>query len=85
MITLTDRRHCCGCSACASACPHGAIKMIPDGMGFLYPKIDPVLCTDCGICEKVCAFKAADAKDEPQAEAIRFPALLRESQSGGLA
>lgn len=85
MIALTDRRQCCGCSACASACPHGAIEMVADGMGFLYPRINPELCTDCGLCEKVCAFKAPEPKDKALAQAIRFPALMRDSQSGGLA
>ncbi len=30
--------------------------MFPDTLGFLYPRVDPVSCTDCGLCERVCQF-----------------------------
>ena len=56
MIQITDKSQCCGCTACASICPHGAISMQPDTLGFLYPVVDESKCTDCGLCEKVCAF-----------------------------
>ena len=100
MIRLADRKDCCGCGACAAVCPHGAITMVPDGMGFRYPRVDMDRCVDCHRCEDVCAF---DAQEIPRtsrgmtgascpanaghlmAEAIRFPALMDRSQSGGLA
>ena len=85
MIKLATRSQCCGCSACADACPHRAISMKADAMGFKYPEVDPALCTDCGICEQLCAFKPCDAQPEPSCEAIRFPQLIDSSQSGGLA
>ena len=85
MIRLADRSQCCGCSACASACPHGAIRMAADGMGFKYPRVDKTLCTDCGLCEEICAFKPAEKNEIMHTEAIRFPSLLDKSQSGGLA
>ncbi len=56
MISITHKENCCGCTACASVCSHKAIRMEPDGLGFLYPVVDSALCTDCGLCEKVCAF-----------------------------
>lgn len=56
MIQITDKSQCCGCTACASICPHDAITMQPDAMGFLYPVVDKSKCIDCGLCEKVCAF-----------------------------
>ena len=56
MIQITDKSKCCGCTACASICPHDAISMQPDTLGFLYPVVDKSKCTDCGLCEKVCAF-----------------------------
>lgn len=56
MIQINNKADCCGCTACASACPHGAITMKPDVLGFLYPVVDIGKCVDCGICEKVCAF-----------------------------
>lgn len=84
MISLTDRRQCCGCSACADACPHRAITMTEDGMGFRYPEIDSRLCTDCGICDSICAFKPAEKNEMMRTEAIRFPSLMDRSQSGAL-
>ena len=85
MISLAHREDCCGCGACAAACPHGAIRMEADGMGFRYPVVDTALCVDCGLCEEVCAFKPMAADKSPRAEAIRFPDLMDRSQSGGLA
>ena len=84
MINLLHRENCCGCGACAAACPHGAIRMEADGMGFRYPVVDQTLCVDCGLCEKVCAFHSAHSYSDPRAEAIRFPSLMDRSQSGGL-
>lgn len=56
MIEIKDKRDCCGCTACASICPHNAITMKPDDIGFMYPVVDTIKCIDCGLCEKVCAF-----------------------------
>ena len=41
MALFTNKRDCYGCGACASVCPRGAIKMVHDKHGFLYPVIDP--------------------------------------------
>lgn len=81
---VSRREDCSGCCACAAACPHGAIRMEADGMGFRYPLIDRTLCVDCGLCEKVCAFKPVVTVKEPEAEAVRCPDFMRESQSGGV-
>lgn len=56
MIKITNPTDCCGCTACASICNHKAITMQPDTLGFLYPVVDAKKCTDCGLCERVCAF-----------------------------
>lgn len=56
MIHITKPSECCGCTACANICNHGAITMQPDKLGFLYPEVDNVKCINCGLCEKVCAF-----------------------------
>lgn len=56
MIQIKNPADCCGCTACASICNNNAIKMKPDALGFLYPVVDMEKCTDCGLCEKVCAF-----------------------------
>lgn len=54
MIKIIDKKYCCGCSACASACPKQCISMQSDNEGFLYPVINETDCIDCGLCEKVC-------------------------------
>lgn len=56
MINITDKGHCCGCTACANVCTHDAITMEPDALGFVYPKVDESKCVDCRLCDKVCAF-----------------------------
>jgi coenzyme F420-reducing hydrogenase beta subunit len=54
MIKIKDKKICCGCSACATACPKKCIRMIEDNDGFLYPKIDDNECINCNLCEKAC-------------------------------
>ena len=56
-----DPGDCCGCSACYCACPTGAISMLPDEEGFLYPRIDEDSCIRCLRCHSVCAFKVDQA------------------------
>lgn len=56
MINVDNPADCCGCSACYSICPHDAITMQPDSLGFPYPVLDKEKCVDCGLCEKVCSF-----------------------------
>lgn len=54
MITLHRKEDCCGCHACATACPAQCISMREDEEGFLYPETDSARCIECGLCEKVC-------------------------------
>ncbi len=56
MIDKKEKKDCCGCGACAQACPFDAISMKEDEIGFLYPYIDADRCRNCGICDKVCGF-----------------------------
>jgi len=51
---ICAKSECYGCGACYNICPTGAIRMVPDEEGFLYPKIDQSKCTDCGKCKSVC-------------------------------
>lgn len=53
-ITISDKKNCCGCTACASKCPKHAITMREDDEGFLYPFVDERICIDCEICLNVC-------------------------------
>ena len=36
---LAPRERCTGCAACCNGCPKGAIRMVPDREGFLYPQV----------------------------------------------
>lgn len=89
MIDIIDKRDCCGCTACASICPQKAISMVPDVLGFLYPKVDSAKCIDCGLCDKVCAFNDSYDKSlnlsEPIAYAARHKDMVEimKSRSGG--
>ncbi len=58
---MEDMSQCTGCGACASVCPVGAIEMIPDEEGFLFPVVDQERCTSCGRCVRVCPVNRADA------------------------
>lgn len=93
MISITDKTRCCGCTACQAACPHDAIVMKPDVLGFTYPEVDMSACVDCGLCEKVCAFvQDCDAylpvdrslTAEVQAARHKDGDVVAASQSGGV-
>lgn len=51
------KEECCGCSACFSICPNGAINMVEDEEGFFYPEIEESKCVRCDLCVKVCPIK----------------------------
>lgn len=84
-----DKASCSGCSACYSICPKSAITMEKDEQGFPVPKVDEEKCIHCGLCEKVCPWKHAQARDE---EAIlkcyaakhKDRGVIADSRSGGI-
>ncbi len=88
-IDSRKKEECCGCTACAAACPHDAIRMEPDALGFLYPRVEEDKCTWCGLCERVCQFGPDYGRDgklpAPAVYAARLNdgAQLARSQSGG--
>lgn len=88
MIRIIDKSLCCGCTACEAVCPHDAITMRPDMLGFLYPEADPEKCVGCGLCEKVCAFSKAKPVMSEYVKAYGArsidPEVLMSSRSGGV-
>ncbi len=57
MINTEDVSSCCGCSACAYACPKRAIHLVQDIKGFFHPQLDETKCINCGLCDQVCDFR----------------------------
>lgn len=90
MIEISDKSDCCGCTACASICAHSAITMEKDALGFRFPKVNNDLCTNCGLCERICQFKQSynrfDNFDISEIFLARFndTTQLKKSQSGGV-
>lgn len=88
-MKLCSYEHCCGCGACASICPFGAIKMVQDERGFMRPQFDKSKCKNCGLCDKVTSLLENDKFNK---SSIRRAYALRlksdnermRSQSGGL-
>ena len=54
MISIKDKKDCCGCGACEQACPIKCISMTSDREGFIYPEVKQTLCINCGLCEQSC-------------------------------
>lgn len=87
MINIVDKAKCCGCTACANICPKGAIDMVPDEEGFLYPKVDGDKCVGCDLCNKVCPIENRKMSENTvRGYIVRYnnPAIVEESTSGGV-
>lgn len=88
MITITDRKQCCGCSSCAQICPNHCIIMQEDLEGFLYPAVNSSICTKCGLCEQSCPIKNAHLKKDmttlTYVAYVRSDDLRMKSSSGGM-
>lgn len=88
MIHITSKEQCVGCNACVQRCPKACITMEEDHEGFLYPRVDQVICIDCGLCDKVCPVihQAEPPKEEPAIYACynKDEEIRRQSSSGGI-
>lgn len=83
---LAPKDRCIGCGACANGCPKGAIHMLPDREGFLYPTVTDA-CIQCGHCTHICpALKQREPRPEPTVFAAWNPddEVRRHSTAGGV-
>ena len=53
-MNVTTVTSCTGCGACFNKCAADAIKMELDAEGFYKPLVNNELCTECGLCVKIC-------------------------------
>ena len=90
MISIQNKKDCCGCNACGDVCPKGAISFQTDSEGFWYPVVDAGKCVDCGLCEKVCPIiNVAELKKNDLPKSICYAAehknleVVFDSTSGG--
>ena len=87
MVLLTDKRNCCGCSACFQICPTKCITMQEDNEGFLYPQINPNKCIECGKCVSVCIINkkiSSQNINNVYAGTNHDDAIRNKSSSGGI-
>ena len=87
MIEITDKKNCCGCSACVQICPVKCISLIEDEEGFSYPHVNTEKCIECNLCEKICPFISQDEERRPlKVLAAKNPdeETRLESSSGGI-
>ena len=80
---------CCGCGACAQACPKAAITMETAADGYLYPVIDGDKCIGCKLCQKKCQYIGEPVRPETVQDMDIYAAHgnaeeLDGSASGGL-
>ena len=65
LINVIGGGNCCGCTSCVQRCPKHCISLSEDNEGFLYPQVDESVCTECGLCEKVCPILSPQEKIAP--------------------
>lgn len=85
-----DRADCCGCTSCWNACPTGALDMVEDAEGFLYPKVNTSKCVECELCSQSCPSLHYNAEMTPVFKTEAFAAInpdeavRKKSSSGGI-
>ena len=87
MISISHKKDCCGCGACAQKCPKQCITMQADPEGFLYPEVDTAACIHCGLCEQACPILKGETYPQPEKAYAAFATddqLRKQSSSGGV-
>ena len=81
-----DKAACNGCTACALVCPKGAIEMVEDNEGFIYPVIIEEKCIKCGKCLRTCSNYSIkqDRSYTAYAAINNNQKILSQSTSGGV-
>ena len=84
-IRVVPESECCGCAACANACPVDAIRMEEGKEGFVFPKVDLNSCIQCGKCVKTCPVLEIDRpnRKEPDCRAAYGADEIRKVSSSG--
>lgn len=84
-LKTKDKKSCNGCTACAVVCPKGAIEMVEDNEGFIYPRIIEEKCVKCGKCLRTCSnySKLQDREFTAYAAINNDKEVLSQSTSGG--
>ncbi|MCD8301915.1 MAG: glycyl-radical enzyme activating protein [Prevotellaceae bacterium] len=53
-VRLYNKKKCIGCSSCVEACPHGVLRLTPDGI------VGGEGCVLCGSCAEACPSRAME-------------------------
>ena len=87
-LTICSHDKCIGCGVCKNICPQGAIEMVTNKEGFVYPKINLKKCVNCGLCRKKCCQNNDNKKINSPIKCYAAKSLdktvLSKSSSGGV-
>ena len=87
-ILFNKCEDCCGCKACANACPQNAISFEADEYGFFYPVIDAQRCVGCNKCVSICDFQKNEMEGNTPLKGVAArhneAAVYCNSTSGGV-
>lgn len=91
MPHLPTSKDCCGCGACADACPKGAIRLVEDHRCYYNIQVDSTKCVECSLCEKQChilhpemLIRSNPRQVKPLAAWSTNDELVKHSATGGI-